>query len=651
MESRDKLLFEISELVTKAFDKSISDEEFDRLGQLIRTDPKGLEYYFDIISTYSCLEDTGEFNFGDAGGQNGESNNIMQAMHDLAEVEKFAPGIAPEELPEELPEESLEEQGESESPLQYTPRAPRPVGYRRRFLFKVACVIAICGSVIWFDQWLGEVTSITPQSTEPSPIIFRQASGPVVAHLVDQIDAAWDDSMQLPGREGQLTQSCYQLTEGYVNIRFDTGAKVTIEAPAKWTLLAGGNMELFRGRIYAVVPRKALGFTVMAGNAKIVDRGTEFGVEIDENNNTQLYVTEGKTLLYYGPRNGVKKEVAVNSGTARKVDTKGNVGQISAAPRQFVRQIDSKKGDVGKISMVPRTFGWQIDDVTGVVTLRRPEDVLLAETFVSDEIAPRLFRADFTTLDGREINLPADTEGKHNIVVFVEPPADYDQEEFQRELFAGFGQAVNDHRDKEMKLIVAFLTDDRNLVRSLMTRNKWEFEAVYMPEGIQSTLAVRYGTFSRDMLPKTYLVDPDGGIAEEFDGLAVRRDYHGKLQSRDRDGALNIFQAVKSFVRNYDVALGEQALMDKNYHEAARRLGFSFPASPVKSYNYHARGSLVANMALGNWEAALVDIDTLLQASRWRRKVIRENDHRIREEILRRIEEQGWDRYERSPGE
>jgi len=162
-----------------------------------------------------------------------------------------------------------------------------------------------------------------------------------VAQLIDQIDAEWDEEMQLPDDYVKMRQSTYRLNKGYVSILFDSGAKITVEAPAEWSLLGGGNMELFCGRIYAVVPEEAHGFTVMTGSSKIVDLGTEFGVEVDDNNNTQLHVTKGKTLLFSGFKTGKKSSIQVNEGSAKKVSSDGFVKDIDVASKHFVRDISA----------------------------------------------------------------------------------------------------------------------------------------------------------------------------------------------------------------------------------------------------------------------------------------------------------------------
>jgi hypothetical protein len=107
-------------------------------------------------------------------------------------------------------------------------------------------------------------------------------------------------------------------------------------------------MHLTHGRIYAVVPEQAHGFSVTAGNTKIIDLGTEFGVEVDSWNNTQLHVTKGETLLFYGSENGTKSQVNVKQGAARQVDNTGKCRTIQLESEHFARKIDSNTGFIWK---------------------------------------------------------------------------------------------------------------------------------------------------------------------------------------------------------------------------------------------------------------------------------------------------------------
>ena len=277
-----------------------------------------------------------------------QDSSFIQAIQELAESEKTASGV--------IVEEQAGEPDERESFLSgYHPRKPLSARQWCRFAIKAGCITMICASLLWLDRWL-----MRPRDARPIP---------VVAQLVDEIDAVWDETMEFPYDDGQMLQGSYRLTGGFVDIRCESGAKITVEAPAKWSLQGGDNMELFEGRIYAVIGEEARGFTVNAGNTKIVDRGTEFGVEVDKYNNTQLHVTKGRTILFYGLKKGRKLERYVSEGMAVLTDNTGKLRNIKLALKKFARGIDSVTGKItGLLEDIPPTYipianaGFQIPD-------------------------------------------------------------------------------------------------------------------------------------------------------------------------------------------------------------------------------------------------------------------------------------------------
>jgi len=239
-----------------------------------------------------------------SGGDTSDDSSYMQALEELAEAEKSAVGVVVEKAPDEP--------DEKEAFLRSCHRKSQ-TGHWRRFFLKAACIFLVCMSILLLDNLAMFLqTRFTPKPP------------PVVAQLIDKIDAEWDYERQIPFDDGQMLQDTYRLTKGLVSIRFDGGAKITVEAPAEWSLQSGGNMELFEGRIYAVVGQEARGFTITAGNTKIVDRGTEFGVEVNKNNAIQLHIIKGKTLPFYGLKKRRKREIEVNQGTEFGVEVNKN---------------------------------------------------------------------------------------------------------------------------------------------------------------------------------------------------------------------------------------------------------------------------------------------------------------------------------------
>jgi hypothetical protein len=272
-------------------------------------------------------------------------SNIMQALQELAECERTAPTVIVEkpvverELIRNIDNSNFKIFAGSVNKLSLCAA-----------VFFAACLIGLLGFAYF-----------TPTPVDP----------PVVAQLIDQIDAVWDEEMQLPDYDDCMRQSTYRLTAGFASIKFNDGANVTIEAPAEWSLQSSGNMELFSGQIYAVVPEQARGFSITAGNTKIIDRGTEFGIKVDKHKTTQLHVTRGRTLLFYGSKDGKKFEKEVDHGSARQVGSNGKLTIIPLALKKFARNINSSTNQITRIlecNVLIAEYGFQTPDATEFAT-------------------------------------------------------------------------------------------------------------------------------------------------------------------------------------------------------------------------------------------------------------------------------------------
>lgn len=165
-----------------------------------------------------------------------------------------------------------------------------------------------------------------------------------VATLLDSINAKWaesDSSMKAGAR--LVTGGTYSfLRGGFAQLLFDNNAMVTIEGPAEFEIVSEDRIKLQYGRIYSIVPQEALGFSVATPNAMVIDLGTEFGIQVDLEGNTELHVSQGMTRLMAGIN---KKKVSseIYEGSARKIT--GSSSEVSEVPCKdsiFVRKINSK---------------------------------------------------------------------------------------------------------------------------------------------------------------------------------------------------------------------------------------------------------------------------------------------------------------------
>jgi len=149
--------------------------------------------------------------------------------------------------------------------------------------------------------------------------------------ITDALDAHWSGAAaQLrPGEvlpAGQL-----RLESGVVELAFASGARAAVEGPAELNVVDRNMIELRLGKISADVPKNAIGFTVKAPNATVVDLGTRFGIDAKAKDSSEVDVFEGKVRVMQGrDTNAPDNDWNLTKNMAMVLDRRGGV--TAAAP-------------------------------------------------------------------------------------------------------------------------------------------------------------------------------------------------------------------------------------------------------------------------------------------------------------------------------
>jgi hypothetical protein len=305
---KEKAIFR--DLLIKSIDGQITQEEVEQFNTLMAAYPDLEDYYIQCVQMQFALRDIRIFNIGDQPDY--ENQAFWKA---LADAENGAPAV--EITPPQEPNRLIQK-------VQYQ-KVERKIS--KGLLFTLCATAAAVVLIFVFAYF------ITP------------ATGIEVAVLSDSINAKWSDSAgSIPmGSRLSTGYTPMVLQEGIVELSFDTTAKVVIEAPAEFYLLTADQIKLNYGKLYAVVPQLAIGFSVNTPNSRVIDLGTEFGVQTRSDGSTQLHVIKGKINLLAGITNKIAMEVL--QGKAKNVS--GSTSQVHDIPvneTEFVRSIDSKQG-------------------------------------------------------------------------------------------------------------------------------------------------------------------------------------------------------------------------------------------------------------------------------------------------------------------
>ncbi len=311
-----KELREINELIELALDNSISPEQSQRLHDLIIHNPAVRRHYCEYIHLTVGVE---RLNVKIPAANLHEYDTLFdqELWSQLAYEEKTAPVI---EVPQEQPQPELIRK------VVYPSREKRSISKFSIFMIFNAAAVLLLLLLLQF---------VPPEGVE-------------VVTLADSLNAKWadvGDSMQ-NGTRFHVDSTPLLLRKGFAELIFDNNASVTIEGPAEFQILAEDRIGLNYGKVYATVPKEAIGFSVYTQNAKIIDMGTEFGVQAESHGDTKLHVLKGKTMLMAGEKAN-KVTVEVGKGVAKRIsgDTQ-TVSDISCNEIHFVRAFDSQSNVV-----------------------------------------------------------------------------------------------------------------------------------------------------------------------------------------------------------------------------------------------------------------------------------------------------------------
>ncbi len=93
-----------------------------------------------------------------------------------------------------------------------------------------------------------------------------------------------------------------RLREGSAVVTFDAGAQVTVFGPADFEITSATSIKCRRGRVTTLVDHRGKGFSIETPQAKVVDLGTQFGLQISDKGETEVVVFQGSIDLSYAPR-------------------------------------------------------------------------------------------------------------------------------------------------------------------------------------------------------------------------------------------------------------------------------------------------------------------------------------------------------------
>jgi tetratricopeptide (TPR) repeat protein len=174
--------------------------------------------------------------------------------------------------------------------------------------------------------------------------------------------------------------------------------------------------------------------------------------------------------------------------------------------------------------------------------------------------------------------------------------------EIPRRFVDQLAKSVADRAIQNVEIIAVFRSDAEK-AGALMKRHKWAFKAVALADTDWVPLARQYGLFATDRMPNAFVLGPEGDIMLALTGASPVAERHDQY----------VYQ-VENAIREYDLALAEQALAAGDYAAYAERLAVTFPLEGRQRDRYepdsraeilHRRQLIWAYVQLKDWQRAL----------------------------------------------
>jgi hypothetical protein len=331
-----------SDQITDFFDGSPSKEDAARFNEWIKADPRNVLRFIREAVIHSQLHDL--INGEEAIRREAEERTsltmgdamILPAVTIEPEAENEEVTLPPPPIPvipQEKPVRFSQRRWFADAlRLSDRPRGEKPVQFfQRRWFWAASIVLPL---LIGFG-------------------IYRFAERPRhFATLVSSVDAQWEGpygELQ-PGQK--LPNEQVFLQAGVANIKFETGATIVVEAPARFQIDGANAVKLALGQVAAKVPTNAHGFAVETDSTRVVDLGTEFGVAVTADGSDDIQVFKGtvraepRSAGAAAPLTLTQGQAAVSTGYEIKIDPAG------AQPQRFVRQLGGEPSQIDLVDLI-----------------------------------------------------------------------------------------------------------------------------------------------------------------------------------------------------------------------------------------------------------------------------------------------------------
>jgi hypothetical protein len=173
-----------------------------------------------------------------------------------------------------------------------------------------------------------------------------------------------------------------EIDAGTVELITSRGARVVIEAPARFRFESTQRLRLSYGRLAAEVPPAAKGFTVVTPTGDAIDLGTRFGVDVPTNGDAEIHVFEGEVIAQ--TTSGQRRKSLTGGEAFRLTDKNGTQQSLRSSAFIQPHEVASLHAALAA--------GQQRRSQESTAALRRDPALISLVDFESGDLPPGVYR-------------------------------------------------------------------------------------------------------------------------------------------------------------------------------------------------------------------------------------------------------------------
>ena len=341
MRKTENRFAELEILISKLHDGIANNEELRRIEDILSGDPDACEFYLDY--TELCVQ-----------------MDLELGARTPLEISNNATPIQISQSTSQF------YKGQSTKQILSPSWKPLP------WIAAAAVVLLFAGSLSFL---INKRVSITP--SEAKAVESETITHDGLAILMESVGANFvDNGMQPTKTNGILYPGEIILESGITAIEFYSGARVILEGPAILELTSENSAILREGRIRAQVPPQACGFSVSTPQIEVIDLGTEFGMNIEEDGHlTEVHCFSGLVDIYEDAMSQNPKALrSLESGEAVRIQP-NSIQKIPANSMAFISYSELAQTSLENSTMRHQKWQELIEEI------RADEDILALYTF------------------------------------------------------------------------------------------------------------------------------------------------------------------------------------------------------------------------------------------------------------------------------